>query len=208
MRLLAMGLCLLAAVVLVGCDPLTGGAGIWTAPASLYPMYGSDKETVADATLLGEWRHDEDASDVTKYFFREDDKVGGYVMGIVSGGSQSTWRMRLVPSEGQTFLDVAPLESRVGGNADASEARLGLHLVLRLRKEGARLHLDYLNPDWYMRLLEQKQFPLKIERLGDNMPVVTSPPEEIRAFYTKAAADPKAFAEVAVLHRPQGAKTR
>ena len=198
MRLLAIGLCLLAAVVLVGCDSLTGGA-----PASLYPMYGSDRETVADATLRGEWRDDEDPSDVTKYFFREDDKAGGYVTGIVSGDSQSTWRMRLVPTEGHTFLDVVPSGSQPGENTDASSARLGLHLFLRLRKEGARLHLDYLNPDWYLRQLELKQFPLKIERLGDNMPVVTSPPEEVRAFYTKAAADPEAFAEVAVLHRPR-----
>ena len=195
MRLLVAVLCLGLAATLAGC--------VETPPGSLYPMYSSDKDVAMDPSLVGEWRDNSDPSHPGKWFFRGGDEPGVYLLGIVSADDRSTCKTRLVRSESLLFLDVLPLDSSWNDNAEASGLRVSLHAFFRLEKEGDRLRLSYLSPDWYQQQLELKQFPLTVERLGDDVPVITSPSEEVRAFYTRAAAAPEAFVEIVTLRRYQ-----
>jgi hypothetical protein len=121
-------------------------------------------------------------------------------MGILSGGDHTTWQVRLVKSGDLTFLDALQLQENSG---DIFSLRIALHVFFRLQKDGDQLRFSALSSDWYEQQLEQKQFPLKVERLGENVPAITSPAAEVRAYFTKVATDPHAFVEVAKLQRYQ-----
>ncbi len=206
MRLLWALVCsAVVAVLVAGCDPLTVPPVLLAVPGSLHPMYASDKDIVSDPSLLGEWRSMKE-DPPHKWFFRGGDQPGTYAMGIVSEGEHSTWAARLVQDGDLVFLDLMQLPDSSDDNGSEGAGRtVALHLFLRLEKQGDRVRLSTLNPDWYLRQLELRRFPLKVDRLGENTPVITSPTEELRAFYAKVAAEPGGWAEVAVLTRPKPA---
>ena len=220
----ALALCLGVTALLAGCKEFPA-LGVVLVPGSLYPMAAAEQDLVYDPSLLGEWRDAStvdpvtgDQSDINepigKWFFEQGKTPGTYLLGRVYGETDHTTRTaRLVKNGDAMFLDAVPdSDSNESKGSHVGPYSLGLHIFIRLQQEKGQLRLSVLSPDWYLCQLETKQFPLRIERLGEGLQVITSPPDAIRAFYAKAVTDPTAFTdaivEPIVLVRPKALPKR
>jgi hypothetical protein len=118
-RFLALSL-LGSCIFLAGCGDLL----------SLYALY-TPSTAVFDAAYEGKWEN----KDNTLTVQRSEDRYEVTLLAKYQGGEPGKFEMHFVDLHGVRFADLLP-EDHIG------------HMILKVRVEGQRLHLAFLDSDW------------------------------------------------------------
>jgi hypothetical protein len=189
MRRLILPILVAGSLLAVSCMP----------QASLSPLY-SDKDTYHDPRLERTWA----VSDATWCEFIDTCRQmrwefqastdHGYLLTLTDEGVHTELYARLVPLNGQVFLDTT-LKEMDGDNFPPIPIislvhLVPAHLISHVSLEGDRLRLATFSAQWFA---EQKNPGVAFMESGNDQRFIIAPTEELRRFISRHVNDEAAF---------------
>jgi len=206
MRTLRAVLCVSVLPVLAGCSPV----------GSIHSLYQPGEAPYLVPSLVGTW-HREGGKSQEKWVIKKSEVPGWYEIDVTGppgdGVGPITYNTMVRPVKvgDLIFFDAfMPSGASKDQNAPPQEDTpfayiVELHSFQRVWIEPDRLRIAQLNPDWWQQQKQQKTLPVRVEEITDAeegyRDVIVSSTDDLRAFVTQAAADPKAFSPEIVLVR-------
>ena len=161
---------------------------------SLNPLYTSN-QLVFDPGLEGTWVEKEGHN--TWVIRKGEDK--GYEIRYTEDGVPAGFEGQLVELGDHLFLDLYPAEPEIRNDFYKGHL-IRAHTFGRIRREGDRMRVAMLDPDWLEPLLARKQVRLEHVRIEDDI-VLAAPTAALQEFLLKHVTDPKAFSDPVELIR-------
>jgi hypothetical protein len=160
---------------------------------SVNPFY-TDKDTVFDAKLLGEWQEKEKSDEPQAWKF-EEGKDKAYKLTVTEKeGKQGEFEAHLFKLKQDYFLDIIATE--IGTNvADLTTASLiPGHLLLRIPQIEPELKLAMVDFDWLDKFLKEHPKALAHHRDNDRI-FLTAETADLQSFVLKHLGEDELFAK-------------
>jgi hypothetical protein len=172
------------------------GAGCFVQP-SVHPLV---VESEAVPEIVGRWVSVDDDGDVTTLTFRARGR-GAYELLLSENGvaRQGTLSLRFGRFGGELFWDATalPLEDE---DDFWGEHRLPVHGFARVRLDGDRFEIAFLDPQAVRRSIENDDTALAYERTDDGI-LLTASSEALGSWVSAHADDDGTFGDTLVLRR-------
>jgi len=147
---------------------------------SLYALY-TPSTAVFDAAYEGKWENKDD----TVVVERSENRYEVTLTAKYQGAEPGKFEMHLVDLHGVRFADLLP-EDHIG------------HMLLKVKVEGQRLHLAFLDSDWLRGHVPHEQSDIDHDR---KQAVLVQPTPQLQKLVAKYALDERAYDKEVVFER-------